>query len=205
MNTKAHWEHVYSSKETNAVSWFQHHATLSLQLIRETGVASEAAIIDVGGGASMLIDDLLIAGFSNLTVLDLSLAALTAAQTRLGHNAARVQWKEANITMATLPTQTYDVWHDRAVFHFLTTSEDRQAYVELLQRSVKNGGHVIIATFAEDGPTKCSGLPVIRYSAPALQAELGSNFILIRSQEELHNTPLNTQQKFIYCQFQLMN
>lgn len=205
MNTKAHWEHVYSTKETNAVSWFQPHATLSLQLIRETGVAANAAIIDVGGGASMLVDDLLAAGFENLTVLDLSLSALTAAQARLGHNAVRIQWIDANITTANLPTQTYDVWHDRAVFHFLTTPEDRKAYLNLMQRSLKKGGHVIIATFAEDGPTQCSGLPVVRYSVPTLQAELGSTFTLIRSQEELHNTPFDTTQKFIYCHFQLMN
>lgn len=205
MDTKAYWENVYSSKETNAVSWFQPHANLSLQLIRETGIAPNAAIIDVGGGASILVDDLLVAGFSNLTVLDLSSAALTAAQARLGRHAMRVQWIEANITTADLPNQTYDIWHDRAVFHFLTTPEDRQAYLNLVQRSVKKGGHVMIATFAEDGPTQCSGLPVVRYSVPALQAELGSNFTLIRSQEELHDTPFNTTQKFIYCLFQLMN
>ena len=168
-------------------------------------VSPDAAIIDIGGGASMLVDDLMAGGFSNLTVLDLSLAALSAAQARLGQDATRVQWKEVNIINADLPDQTYDVWHDRAVFHFLTMAEDRKAYFNLAQRSVKKGGYVIIATFAEDGPTQCSELPVIRYSVPALQAELGSNFTLIRSQEELHGTPFNTTQKFIYCLFQLMN
>lgn len=205
MNTKAHWEHVYSTKPTNSVSWFQSQATLSLQLIGETGVTADAAIIDVGGGASVLVDDLWSAGFCHLTVLDLSLAALTAAKARLGENATRIQWKEANITTANLPTDTYDVWHDRAVFHFLTTVEDRQAYLKLLSQSLKKNGHVIIATFAEDGPTQCSGLPVIRYSTKALQAELGSNYTLIRSQEELHDTPFNTTQKFIYCHFQRVN
>ena len=205
MNTKAHWENVYSTKQINAVSWFQPHANLSLQFIQETGIATNAAIIDVGGGASILVDDLLTAGFSNLSVLDLSSAALTTAQARLGQQAKRVQWIEANITTADLPKQTYNVWHDRAVFHFLTTPEDRQAYLDRVQQSVKKGGYVMIATFAEDGPTQCSGLSVVRYSVPALQAELGSNFTLLRSLQELHDTPFNTTQKFIYCLFQLMN
>lgn len=203
MTSKIHWENVYSIKATDSVSWFQPHATLSMQLIRETGIDQDDAIIDVGGGASTLVDDLVGAGFSNLTVLDLSSAALALAKARLGTNSDSIRWIEADITKVDLAIKNYDVWHDRAVFHFLTTKEDRQAYLDLVQQSVKNGGHVIIATFAEDGPTQCSGLPVMRYSVSALQEEFGSRFTLLRSQDEIHNTPFNTTQKFNYCYFQL--
>lgn len=203
MTSKIHWENVYSTKATDSVSWFQPHATLSMQLIRETGIDYDAAIIDVGGGASTLVDNLVGAGFSNLTVLDMSLAALAVAKARLGTNSSSIHWVEADITTVDLAKKNYEVWHDRAVFHFLTTKEDRQAYLDLVQQSVKTGGHVIIATFAEDGPTQCSGLPVMRYSVASLQAELGSRFTLLRSQEELHSTPFNTKQKFNYCYFRL--
>lgn len=203
MANKTHWETVYLTKATDTVSWFQPHATLSMQLIRETGITHEAAIVDVGGGASTLVDDLLTAGYTNISVLDLSSAALIVAQERLGSSYDRINWIEADITTVVLPQNTYQVWHDRAVFHFLTTKEDRLAYLDLVQKSMKAGGHVIIATFAEDGPTQCSGLPVIRYSVSALQAELGSRFTLLRSQEELHSTPFNTTQKFNYCYFRL--
>jgi len=203
MTSKTHWENVYSTKAAYSVSWFQPHATLSMQLIRGTGIDHDAAIIDVGGGASILVDDLLAKGYTNLLVLDWSLAALDAAQSRLGSSANRVHWLEADITAAILPTNNYHVWHDRAVFHFLTSREDRRAYVDLVLQSVKSGGHVIIAAFAEDGPTQCSGLPVMRYSVPALQAEFGARFTLLHSQQELHSTPFKTTQKFNYCHFRL--
>jgi SAM-dependent methyltransferase len=199
MQSKDHWERVYSTKPTNAVSWFQEHAELSLRLIRGTGVPYSASIIDVGGGASTLVDDLLFHGYSALTVLDLSGAALSAAKARLGSRAAKVQWVEANIMSAPLPVHGFDVWHDRAVFHFLTTKAEREAYVEAVLRSVKPGGHVIVATFAEDGPTQCSGLPVIRYSATELHAEFGSPFTLLQHEREEHHTPFGTVQKFVYC------
>ena len=163
MSSKDHWESLYATKPTHSVSWFQAHAETSLRLIRETGVPCSASIINVGGGASTLVDDLLCQGYSALTVLDLSAVALSAAKARLGANAAQVQWFEADITSAQLPKQSYDVWHDRAVFHFLISKAEREAYLETVLRSVKPDGHVIIATFAEDGPTKCSGLTVIRY------------------------------------------
>jgi ubiquinone/menaquinone biosynthesis C-methylase UbiE len=199
MQQKDHWEKVYETKTTDSVSWFQEHADQSVRLIRGTGVPLSASIIDVGGGASTLVDDLLDAGFQSLTVLDLSGAALKAAQNRLGPKAHSVRWLEANITDAQLPAHGYDVWHDRAVFHFLTSAEDRHAYVEKVLRAVKPGGHVIVATFAEDGPTQCSGLPVMRYSAGELHSEFGSPFTLLKHEKEEHRTPAGNVQKFVYC------
>lgn len=200
LQTKEHWQSVYSSKATNAVSWFQERAVVSLQLIHETGVAPDAAVIDVGGGASVLVDDLLAGGFVNLSVLDISAAALRAAQDRLGPERAQmVRWIKADITQADLPAKSYDVWHDRAVFHFLTRPEDRAAYVRLVSRAVKPGGHVIVATFAEDGPTQCSGLPVMRYGAEQLHGEFGPAFTLLEHRKEVHRTPFGTDQRFVYC------
>jgi SAM-dependent methyltransferase len=199
MQPKDHWEKVYATKPTDAVSWFQPHAEQSLRLIRGTGVPRSGAIIDVGGGASTLVDDLLADGYQALTVLDLSAAALQAAQQRLGPRAPGVQWVEANITTADLPAQAYDIWHDRAVFHFLTDPAARHAYVDSVLRSVKPGGHVIVATFDEDGPTQCSGLPVMRYSADALHAEFGAPFTLLSHEKEEHHTPFGAVQKFVYC------
>lgn len=199
MPAKEHWETVYSTKPTDGVSWFQDHAEQSLRLIRGTGVPQSAAIIDVGGGASTLVDDLLQDGYWRLSVLDLSAAALAAARRRIGARADAVQWLEANITTAVLPAQAYDVWHDRAVFHFLTSPQERQAYVAAVLRSVKPGGHVIVATFAEDGPTECSGLPVMRYSADELHGEFGAPFTLLQHEKEQHRTPFGTVQQFVYC------
>jgi ubiquinone/menaquinone biosynthesis C-methylase UbiE len=199
MPSKNHWERIYSTKATDAVSWYQEHASSSLRLIQATRVPKDAAIIDVGGGASTLVDDLLADGYSNLTVLDLSSAALSAAKERLGARAAAVRWLEADITEIDLPRLEYEVWHDRAVFHFLTSEEDRAAYVRAVLRSVKHGGHVIVATFAEDGPEQCSGLPVVRYSAAHLHSEFGDSFTLLDHQTEDHHTPFGTVQKFVYC------
>ena len=202
MQKKAHWEQVYSTKEIDAVSWFQAHAELSVRLIHDTGVPLTAAIIDVGGGASTLVDDLLHNGYSRISVLDLSAAALAAARQRLGARAVAVQWLEANVTDVGLPSHAYDVWHDRAVFHFLTSPEERQAYVRTVLRAVKPGGHVIVATFAEDGPSQCSGLPVNRYSANQLHGEFckfGEPFTLLHHEKESHLTPLGTVQQFVYC------
>jgi len=199
MQTKEHWENVYSTKAAEEVSWFQEHAGLSLQIIRDSALAPDGRIIDVGGGASTLVDDLLSAGFSKITVLDLSAAALAKAKARLGSRAASVQWLEANILDVTLPASTYDVWHDRAVFHFLTSESERHRYVEQVLHAVKPGGLVIVATFAEDGPEKCSGLPVMRYSTEGLHAEFGNTFELLGSQRESHLTPTGKEQKFVYC------
>jgi len=205
MDSKTHWETVYSSKSTEAVSWFQPHADLSLNLIKATGAGRGAAIIDVGGGASTLVDDLVAEGYADLTVLDLSAAALKAARKRLGAEADRVCWLEADITKAALPASRYDIWHDRAVFHFLTAPADRAAYVRTVLRAVKPGGHVIVATFAEDGPLQCSGLPVMRYRADELHDQFGEAFTLIQHQKEEHHTPFGTVQQFVYCYCRRIN
>lgn len=199
MSDKNHWENVYQTKQVDQVSWFQPHAELSLQFIRNTGVPRDARILDVGGGASVLVDDLLNEGYSNLSVLDISGVALKAAQTRLGKAAAQVNWIEGDITRIELPVASVDVWHDRAVFHFLTAAADRQRYVQAVERAVKPGGHVIVATFAEDGPLKCSGLDIVRYRPEELHHEFGDSFRLLKSQKDVHHTPGGADQKFIYC------
>ena len=199
MHSKEHWEKVYSTKATDAVSWFQPHADLSLELIKSTGVALDGGIIDVGGGASTLVDDLVAEGYTDLSVLDLSGAALNAARIRLGEQADKVRWIEADITEADLPVHRYDIWHDRAVFHFLTDPADREKYVRTVMRSVKPGGHVIVASFAEDGPEQCSGLPVMRYSPGELHDQFGGGFQLLIHCKEMHHTPAVKVQPFVYC------
>lgn len=199
MDSKQHWEQVYTTKQSDAVSWFQTHADQSLRLIHNTGLGKDAAIIDVGGGASTLVDDLLADGYSDLTVLDLSSAALAVSRQRLSKYADFVQWVEGDITQAEFPVHRFDIWHDRAVFHFLTEPADRQAYVDRVMRAVRPGGHVIIATFAEDGPEKCSGLPVMRYKPEALHAEFGEAFLLVEHEKEAHQTPSGAVQQFVYC------
>lgn len=199
MQSKDYWDQVYTTKATSGVSWFQEHARQSVQLVAQAGVARDAGIIDVGGGASTLIDDLLDERYTKVTVLDLSEAALAASQYRLGQRADDVTWLVGDITRMELPRHAYDLWHDRAVFHFLTSPQEREAYVQAVLRAVKPGGHVIVATFAEDGPEKCSGLPVVRYSADGLHAEFGAPFTLLQQEREEHRTPFGTVQKFIYC------
>ena len=199
MDSKSHWETVYSTKRSDSVSWFQEHAEESLRLIAATRLGSAAAIIDVGGGASTLVDDLLAAGFSDIGVLDLSAAAMAAARQRLGVAAGKVAWIEGDITQVDLPCARFDIWHDRAVFHFLTDTASRRLYVEQVMRAVRPGGHVIVATFAKDGPEQYSGLPVMRYSADELHAEFGDGFKLLAHQKEQHRTPLGRVQQFVYC------
>jgi SAM-dependent methyltransferase len=196
---RAHWETVYRTKRPTEVSWYQPEAKLSLELIRRAVPDTSVRIIDVGGGASTLVDGLLNAGYSNLAVLDLSATALAEARRRLGEAASRVQWLEADVLSATLPEAACDLWHDRAVFHFLMNASDRAAYVAQVRRAVRPGGHVLIATFAEDGPLKCSGLPVARYSAEALHHEFDGGFELIESVREQHVTPSGSTQSFLYC------
>ena len=199
MQSKQHWEQVYTNQGATRVSWFQEHARQSLELIRRTGVARDGGVIDVGGGASTLVDDLLAEGYSKLAVLDLSGAALAAARERLGQRGGEVSWLLGDITQIELARHGYALWHDRAVFHFLTSAQEREAYVRAVLRAVKPGGHVIVATFAEDGPQKCSGLPVVRYSADGLHAQFGAPFTLLRHEREEHLTPAGAIQKFIYC------
>jgi SAM-dependent methyltransferase len=199
MENKTYWEQIYQTKDCAQVSWYQLHPALSLQHIQNTGVGKTGHIIDVGGGASTLVDHLLDDGFQNVTVLDISAAALGVAQRRLGERAGIVTWLEADITKTILPHHEYDVWHDRAVFHFLTEREDRQRYVNEVREAVKPGGHVIVATFASDGPDHCSGLEVARYDPQSLHNEFGTGFELLDSTREEHQTPFGTEQKFIYC------
>jgi len=199
MENKTHWEHIYHTKESTQVSWYQRHPRLSLQYIQNTGVGKSAHIIDVGGGTSTLVDHLLDNGFQHITVLDIAAAALEVAQQRLGQRATLVTWLEADITQTTLPHHEYDIWHDRAVFHFLTKAQDRQNYINTVKEAVKPGGHVIMATFANNGPERCSGLEVARYDPQSLHNEFGTDFELLDSTREEHHTPFGTEQKFIYC------
>ena len=161
----------------------------------------DAAILDVGGGASTLVDDLLEHGYRNVTVLDISQSALQVAQKRLGEASRLAQWVCADVTQASLPTQAYDVWHDRAVFHFLTQPEQRRDYVRSVASAMKPGGHVIVSTFGPEGPARCSGLDVARYDSDSLRAEFGPRFRLVESLTELHRTPVGTTQQFLYCHF----
>ena len=201
MERKPHWEKIYTTKAPTQVSWYQSDPAVSLDLIACTGVETTSHIIDVGGGASMLVDVLLARQFQNITVLDISSAAINHAQKRLGIHAKAVNWLEADITEVTLPQMSIDLWHDRAVFHFLTLASHRARYLQTLKQSLKPGGHFIVATFALDGPTHCSGLEVVRYSPQTLHEELGDSFDLIESRRERHPTPSGTEQKFIYCYF----
>jgi 2-polyprenyl-3-methyl-5-hydroxy-6-metoxy-1,4-benzoquinol methylase len=199
MKRKNHWDKVYASKKPNEVSWYQTRLEKSLELIRATGVSHDAEIIDLGGGASTLVDDLVASGFANVTILDISSAAIKTAQERLGNRARTVTWLEADVTQAVLPPNHYDVWHDRAVFHFLTDAEDRHRYVSAVNHAVKPGGHVIVATFGPNGPPQCSGLDIARYTSEQLHAEFGENFELLRSAVEDHVTPGGKHQEFVYC------
>jgi 2-polyprenyl-3-methyl-5-hydroxy-6-metoxy-1,4-benzoquinol methylase len=199
MDTQAHWEQIYGTKALDQVSWFRPHLQTSLALIKRAAGHQSASIIDVGAGASTLVDDLIEAGYSNLTVLDISRAAIKVAKNRLGQASKSIQWLRADVTGANFPAHSYDVWHDRAVFHFLTQPAERLAYVQNVAWAVKPGGHVIVSTFGPEGPEKCSGLDVMRYDAKSLHQEFGSCFRLIESSKELHHTPFGTTQQFLYC------
>jgi len=199
MDTKAHWEKVYTTKAADAVSWYRAHLEKSLELITRAAPDPAAAILDVGGGESTLVDDLLARGYSNVTVLDVSQTAFDVTKKRLGSAAEQVRWLVADITEADLDASAYDVWHDRAVFHFLTAESQRAAYVQQVVRAVKPGGHVIVSTFGPEGPTKCSGLDVRRYDAESLHTQFGARFQLMESSHELHQTPFGTTQQFLTC------
>ncbi len=199
MDSRTHWEAVYQTKAPDAVSWYSPHLETSVRLIRQAAPNKDASIIDVGGGEATLVDDLLARGYQRISVLDISRAAIAVAQERLGADAARVNWLVGNITQVALPPAQYDVWHDRAVFHFLTSEAQRAAYVAQVARAVKRGGHVIVATFGPQGPEKCSGLEVVRYDPSSLHGEFGARFKLLQSSTELHQTPFGTTQQFLYC------
>jgi 2-polyprenyl-3-methyl-5-hydroxy-6-metoxy-1,4-benzoquinol methylase len=199
VDAKLHWEKVYTTKAPDAVSWYRPHLATSLALIERAAVARTASIIDVGGGESTLVDDLLLRGYQNITILDISQIAIDVTKQRLGSAAEQVRWLVGDITEIELEKGAYDVWHDRAVFHFLIAPEHRIAYVRQVASSVKPGGHVIVSTFGPDGPTKCSGLEVMRYDAGSLHSEFGARFRLVESSQELHHTPFGTTQQFLYC------
>lgn len=197
---RQHWERVYEDRSPEQVSWHQDSPDTSLALLEHTGVGPDAAILDLGGGASRFVDGLLERGYTDVTVFDISERALLHAQERVGDRAQDVAWIRGDVTHATLDHH-YDVWHDRAVFHFLTDAEDRRRYRELLHRAVPPGGHVIVATFALDGPERCSGLPVVRYAPDALLDELGPGLDLVETWDEDHHTPAGKVQRFVFCRF----
>jgi ubiquinone/menaquinone biosynthesis C-methylase UbiE len=200
---KTHWQKIYQTKPPEEVSWFAPHLSLSMALIRKSGIQKTGAIMDAGGGASTLAEDLLAEGFLNISVLDISAEALEEARKRLGLNASKIRWIVSDVTQAELPQKHYELWHDRAVFHFLTQAEDRRRYQRVLKNSLKPGGYVVMAVFSPAGPEKCSGLEVVRYSAEDLVKEFGADFKLIESAEETHKTPFGTLQGFTFCLFQL--
>jgi SAM-dependent methyltransferase len=201
VDRKEHWESVYRSKQPTAVSWYQARAELSLQIIKLVVRDHAAPIIDVGGGASALTSQLDAAGYTDLTVLELSQSAIAAAKSAMASNTSRVHWIEADILAANLPRARYQFWHDRALFHFLTDAAARSAYSQQARHAVRPGGHILIATFGEDGPTRCSGLDVVRYSPATLAAELGPGFGFVASRREDHRTPSGAVQAFSYCVF----
>jgi len=199
VSVRSHWEGVYRSKAPDAVSWYRAHLERSIELIERVAPDKDAPIIDVGGGESTLVDDLLARGYRRVTVLDISPTAIEVARERLGSRAQEVDWIVADITQTEIPARRYRVWHDRAVFHFLTDPVQRAAYVRQVARAVAPGGYVIVATFGPEGPTKCSGLDVVRYDADALHGEFGAQFRLVGSETEIHRTPTGATQQFLYC------
>ena len=194
---KSHWQKLYRSKSALEVSWYQKRPSLSLALIQNTKIGKSEAVIDVGGGASSLVDHLHQQGYEQLSVLDISGNALASAMDRLGRAADDIEWFETDITEFEAPHQ-FSVWHDRAVFHFLTEQADRHKYLEVLIRSLKQGGHLIIAAFAIGGPEQCSGLDIVQYNTSKLLAELGEDFELVEELDECHTTPAGKEQKFTY-------
>ncbi len=197
---QAHWENIYATKGDKEVSWFQETPAPTLELLALIGATVRSAVIDFGGGASRVVDNLVSLGFDDITVLDLSQAALAAAKARVADKADRVQWIVADVT-TWQPSRTYDVWHDRAAFHFLTASVDQAAYLDRLRRALRRGGYAIIGTFALDGPEKCSGLPVARWDARSLGALLGPDFVLLDARPHEHVTPRGAKQRFQFSTF----
>jgi ubiquinone/menaquinone biosynthesis C-methylase UbiE len=202
MDFQKHWSEVYQNKAPDTVSWYQEKPELSLKLIEETGLSKNARLIDVGAGASNLVDHLLELGYSDLSLMDISAESLEISKKRLGEKSLRLKWLVGDVTKIELPKTAYDIWHDRAVFHFLTEEAQQKAYLEKIMESLAPKGHLIIATFASDGPLQCSGLDVMRYDATSLEKFFGKDFSLLSSYSESHITPWTSEQKFIYCHFQ---
>lgn len=199
MSERGHWDKVYERRAPDEVSWYRPHLERSLALIDQTELPAGAAIIDIGGGTSTLVDDLLDRGYSRVTVLDISSTAIESARTRLGSRASAVTWVTGDITHIELPAGEFDFWHDRAVFHFLRDEQARKRYVAAAQRALKPGGHIVVATFGPGGPEQCSGLEVMRYDADALHGQFGRSFRKLSSFVEIHQTPSGAEQEFVYC------
>jgi 2-polyprenyl-3-methyl-5-hydroxy-6-metoxy-1,4-benzoquinol methylase len=200
VDVKMHWDKVYATRAPESLSWYRAHLETSLALVERAAGGRSASIIDIGGGESTLVDDLLFRGYKTLTVLDVSQTAIEVTKKRMGTSAAQqVRWLVGDIVKIKLEPSAYDLWHDRAVFHFLTTQKQRVAYVRQVAKAVRPGGHVIVSTFGPEGPTQCSGLEVMRYDAESLHGEFGGRFRLVESSKELHETPFGTTQQFLYC------
>jgi 2-polyprenyl-3-methyl-5-hydroxy-6-metoxy-1,4-benzoquinol methylase len=196
---RSHWEQVHATKDPKRVSWFRPHLERSLELIERAAPNRRASILDVGAGQSALVDDLLGLGYENITVLEISHTALEALKERMGQSGATVQWIYGDVTETELPEASFDLWHDRAVFHFLTEAGQRRAYVERVRKALKPGGSVIVSTFGPAGPERCSGLATMRYDASSLGSEFGDRFRLVESALELHETPSGAEQQFLSC------
>lgn len=202
MNKHKHWEDVYSSRPVDQVGWYSPHLETSIAWIAELKLSIDDPIIDVGGGASTLVDDLLDTGYRNLTILDLAENAIHITRERLGKLARSVAWLQGDVTEIRLPLNHYRLWHDRAVFHFLVEPKEQQKYIDAMLRAIRPGGYLIIGTFAPGAPPRCSGLPVQRYTAEILCQKFGKEFRLLRQQNEIHTTPSGVEQAYVYCLFQ---
>jgi SAM-dependent methyltransferase len=199
MSTKTHWESVYETKPAESVSWYAPHLRESLRYVTQAAASKKVAIIDVGGGESTLVDDLVNEGYSDITVLDISATALEVTKRRLGPLGVRVKWMAADVLEVDLPVAAYDIWHDRAVFHFLTSDDQRRRYVAQVLKALKPGGFAIVGVFGPEGPEKCSGLQVSRYAPSELHGAFGAPFELLGSSVEQHTTPWGAPQQFVYC------
>ncbi|TVQ86647.1 MAG: class I SAM-dependent methyltransferase [Deltaproteobacteria bacterium] len=199
MGDETHWEGVYQQRATDAVSWYRPHLEQSLAWIQEVAPSTQTHVVDAGGGASTLVDDLLALGFEALTVIDLSTTALQRSQERLADSAQKVDWIAGDVTQPLLEPDSVDLWHDRAVFHFLTEPSDRVHYARQVRAALRPGGHAIVATFAPDGPEKCSGLTVQRYTPQGIADALGAGFTLLQGTTEVHQTPWGSPQAFSYA------
>ncbi len=202
MGKKKHWQRIYSSGSTDRVGWYTPHLKTSISWINDLDLAADDPVIDIGGGASTLVDDLLDTGHSDISVLDLSARAMSIVKERLGNRASSVSWFQGDVTKTELPSRHFGLWHDRAVFHFLVEPGQRQQYRDKLLDALKAGGYFIIGTFDQDAPPQCSGLPVQRYSVEMLRSVFGEEFKLQRQHKEIHHTPSGVEQSYLYCLFQ---
>ncbi|WP_082079993.1 class I SAM-dependent methyltransferase [Cupriavidus basilensis] len=199
MTNRSHWEDVYQHKTADQVSWYAPHLQTSLAYIQAASSSPTSSILDIGGGESTLVDDLLDSGYASIAVNDISEKALAVCRERLGSRASRVHWLEGDVLEMDLPVNQFDVWHDRAVFHFLTEPSQRARYVEQVMHALKEGGWAIVGSFGANGPTQCSGLPVQRYTAESLHSQFGDAFELMEHKSEHHLTPWGSSQEFVYC------